>query len=208
MRGDILMLTAVGLGPGDPELLTLRAVRLLKEADTIFVPGGIARKLVEPYGEPVELSFPMSHDEDAISRQIRENAAVIARVAEKGDAVFGIIGDPNIFSTFSRLCVAIREHYPEIPIHTVPGVSSITALTSVTGIPINGGFSISDGTPEIARIRMKVKRPREVEEELRREGYSRFVLVERMCMEGMKIWRGDLPLESNYFSIMFAEKDL
>jgi precorrin-2/cobalt-factor-2 C20-methyltransferase len=103
--------------------------------------------------------------------------------------------------------VIIREQYPDIIIDTVPGVSSITALTSITGIPINGGFSISDGTPEIARIRMKVRRPRKVADELRREGYSRFVLVERMCMEGMKVWRDDLPEESNYFSIMFAEKN-
>ena len=201
------MLTAVGLGPGEPELLTLRAVRYLKEADTVFVPGGIAGKLVQPYCTPIELSFPMSHDEEAIARQIRDNAAIIAPLAEKGNIVFGIIGDPNIFSTFSRLCVIIREDYPDIEIQTVPGVSSITALTSVTGIPINGGFSVSDGSPEVARIRMKVRRPREVAEDLRKEGYSRFVLVERMCMEGMKIWDSELPENSNYFSLMFAEKN-
>jgi precorrin-2/cobalt-factor-2 C20-methyltransferase len=201
------MLTAVGLGPGDPELLTLRAVRYLKEADTVFVPGGIARTLVEPYCDPIELSFPMSYDEDVINRQIRKNATIIARIAENKSAVFGIIGDPNIFSTFSRLCVIIREQYPGISIHTIPGVSSITALTSVTGIPINGGFSISDGTPEIARIRMKVRKPREIAEELRKEGYSRFVLVEKMFMEGMNIWREELPEESNYFSLMYAEKN-
>lgn len=200
------MLTAVGLGPGDPELLTLRACRYLKDADTVFVPGGIARKLVEPYCTPVELPFPMSRDEEAITRQITDNALIIADVAAHGNAVFGIIGDPNIFSTFSRLCVIIKERYPEISITTVPGVSSVTALTSVTGIPISGGFSISDGTPETARIQMKVTRPRETAEKLRTEGYCRFVLVERMYMEGMKVWKDDLPEESNYFSLLFAEK--
>ncbi len=202
------MLTAVGLGPGDPELLTLSAVRHLKEADCVFVPGGIARNLVEPYCTPVELSFPMSRDEDAISRQIEENADIIARVAESGKAVFGIIGDPNIYSTFSRLCVVIKEKYPNILFNTVPGVSSITALTSVTGIPINGGFSVSDGSPDQVRIQMKVRRPRETAERLRKEGYSRFVLVERMYMNGMKIWRDELPDESNYFSLLFAEREV
>jgi precorrin-2/cobalt-factor-2 C20-methyltransferase len=201
------MLTAVGLGPGDPELLTLSAVRHLKEADRVFVPGGIARNLVEPYCTPVELSFPMSHDETVISKQIEKNAEVIAPIAENGNVVFGIIGDPNIFSTFSRLCVVIREKHPNIQISTVPGVSSITALTSVTGIPINGGFSVSDGSSDIVRIQMKVRRPRETAEQLKKQGYHRFVLVERMYMEGMKIWRDDLPDESNYFSLLFAEKD-
>ena len=200
------MLTAVGLGPGDPELLTLRAVRYLKEADHVFVPGGIARKLVEPYCSPVELPFPMSRDEEAVTRQIADNAAIIARVATTGSTVFGIIGDPNLFSTFSRLCAIISKKYPDISISTIPGVSSITALTSVTGIPINGGFTVSDGTPESARIQMKVTRPRETAEKLRQEGYSRFVLVERMYMEGMKVWDKELPEESNYFSLLFAEK--
>ncbi|HWQ65882.1 MAG TPA: cobalt-factor II C(20)-methyltransferase [Methanospirillum sp.] len=200
------MLTAVGLGPGDPELLTLRAVRLLKEADAVFVPGGIARRLVEPYCDPVELSFPMSYNEDEISNQIEKNAERIAPIAKSGNAVFGIIGDPNIFSTFSRLCSVITERFPDILINTVPGVSSITALTSITGRPINGGFSVSDGSPEVVRIRMKVTRPRQVAEELKTDGYSRFVLIERMYMEGMQVFTDDLPEESSYFSLLFAEK--
>lgn len=201
------MLTAVGLGPGDPELLTLRAVRYLKEADKVFVPGEMARKLVEPYCKPVELPFPMSYNESAITEQIEENASVIAPYAISGNAVFGIIGDPNIFSTFSRLCVVLGKKYPDISVQTVPGVSSVTALTSVTGIPINGGFSVSDGTPEVARIRMKVRKPRMVAEELRKEGFSRFILVERMYMDGMSISEENLPEESSYFSLLFAEKE-
>ena len=77
----------------------------------------------------------------------------------------------------------------------------------MTEIPINGGFSVSDGSPDLVKIQMKVRRPREAAERLKKEGFSRFVLVERMFMEGMKIWRDDLPDESNYFSLLFAEKE-
>ena len=134
------MLIGLGLGPGNPELLTLRAVRLLKEADTVFVPGRIAHDLVAPYREPVMLDFPMTDDETKIRHCLIRNAKKIAPVAEKGLAVFGILGDPNFFSTFSRLCAIIAETHPGIGYRTEPGVSSITAFASAAEIPVNDGF--------------------------------------------------------------------
>ena len=127
------MLIGLGLGPGNPELLTLRAVRLLKEADAVFVPGRIAHDLVAPYREPVMLNFPMTDDEVKIRECIRENAKKIAPIAEDGLAVFGILGDPNFFSTFSRLCAVIGETHPGIECRTEPGISSITAFADIIG---------------------------------------------------------------------------
>lgn len=203
------MLSGVGLGPGDPELLTIKAVRMLQEADVVYIPGGLARRLVEPYCTPIELPFPMSHDEEMIRAQIIENAEKIASDARDKNVVFGIIGDPNIFSTFSRLTMILKERYPDIIIGTVPGISSITALMSETGLPITGGFCVTDGSKIRSQIRMKVRKPRELAENLRKEGYSRFVLVERMYMDGMQVLNGDdLPEESSYFSLLYAERDL
>jgi precorrin-2/cobalt-factor-2 C20-methyltransferase len=203
------MLSGVGLGPGDPELLTIKAVRMLQEADVVYIPGGLARRLVEPYCTPIELPFPMSHNEEMIRAQIIENAEKIASDARDKNVVFGIIGDPNIFSTFSRLTVILKERYPNIIIGTVPGISSITALMSETGLPITGGFCVTDGSKIRSQIRMKVRKPRELAENLRKEGYSRFVLVERMYMDGMQVLNGDdLPEESSYFSLLYAERDL
>jgi len=203
------MLSGVGLGPGDPELLTIKAVRMLQEADVVYIPGGLARRLVEPYCTPIELPFPMSHDEEMIRAQIIENAEKIASDARDKNVVFGIIGDPNIFSTFSRLTVILKERYPNIIIGTVPGISSITALMSETGLPITGGFCVTDGSKIRSQIRMKVRKPRELAENLRKEGYSRFALVERMYMDGMQVLNGDdLPEESSYFSLLYAERDL
>jgi precorrin-2/cobalt-factor-2 C20-methyltransferase len=201
------MLIGLGLGPGNAELLTLRAVRLLKEADMVFVPGRIARDLVSPYREAVILDFPMTDNEDKIRECLYENAEKIAPVAAKGLAVFGILGDPNFFSTFSRLCAILAETYPGIECHTEPGVSSITAFAAAAGVSLNGGFTVSDGAEPDTRILLKVRRPKERADQLKREGYREFVLVERMYFPGMKIYRNnDLPDESDYLSVMYARR--
>ena len=200
------MLVGVGLGPGDPELLTLRAVRLLREAAAVFVPGKLAYDLVRPYRpDAVVLNFPMTSDEAYIRKCLEENADRIAPHARGGLAVFGIIGDPNFYSTFSRLCDVIGERYPEIAFSTEPGISSITAFASVANVPVAGGFFVSDGNGPESRIFMKVRRPAALAASLAKEGYAEFVLVERMFLPGQQVYRGDdLPEESDYFSILYA----
>ncbi|MFA5613227.1 MAG: cobalt-factor II C(20)-methyltransferase [Methanoculleus sp.] len=202
------MLVGVGLGPGDPELLTLRAVRLLREAVAVFVPGNLAHELVRPYRpDAVILDFPMTSDEDYIRECLKSNADVIAPKAEKGLVVFGIIGDPNFYSTFSRLCEIISERHPDVTFATEPGISSITAFASVANVPVAGGFFVSDGSDLGSRIVMKVRKPAALAADLRAEGYSEFVLVERMYMPEQKVYQGDdLPEESDYFSILFARR--
>jgi len=201
------MLIGLGLGPGNPELLTLRAVRLLREADTVFVPGRIAYDLVAPYRDAEILKFPMTDDESLIRKCLLENAEKIAPAAQSGLAVFGILGDPNFFSTFSRLCSILAEKYPTIEYRTEPGISSITAFAAAAGISLNGGFTVSDGPDPDSRILLKVKHPREKADELRREGYREFVLVERMYFADMKVYRNDdLPENSDYLSVMYARR--
>jgi precorrin-2/cobalt-factor-2 C20-methyltransferase len=201
------MLVGLGLGPGNPELLTLRAVRLLKEADAVFVPGRIAYDLVAPYREPVMLEFPMTDDEVRIQQCLEANAETIAPVAQSGLAVFGILGDPNFFSTFSRLCAVIATTHPAIEYRTEPGISSITAFAAAAQVPVNEGFTVSDGTLSDTRILLKVRRPKERAGQLRAEGYREFVLVERMFFPDMKVYRNtDLPEKSDYMSVMYARK--
>jgi precorrin-2/cobalt-factor-2 C20-methyltransferase len=201
------MLIGLGLGPGNPELLTLRAIRLLREADTVFVPGRIARDLVAPYRKAEVLNFPMTDDESEIRRCLEENAERIAPAAQNGLAVFGILGDPNFFSTFSRLCATLSEKHPAIEYSTEPGISSITAFAAASGISLNGGFIVTDGQDPDSRILLKVRRPKEKAAELRRDGYREFVLVERMYFPDMKVYRnGDLPETSDYLSVMYARR--
>lgn len=201
------MLVGLGLGPGDPELLTLKAVRLLSEADAVFVPGRLALELVSPYREAEVLDFPMTGDEGYIRDCMERNADRIAGIAAEGVAVLALIGDPNFFSTFSRLCDVIRERHPEIELCTEPGVSSITAFASAAGISLSDGFLVTDGGEPQCRIRLKIRKPREAAEELRNEGYTSFVLVERMFRPDMRIFRdADLPETSDYMSILYARR--
>ena len=199
------MLVGLGLGPGDPELLTLKAVRLLKEADQVFVPGSIAGDLVAPYRKGVVLDFPMTDDEEEIQRCMEKNADAIASVAGKGLAVLGILGDPNFFSTFSRLAGVMGERYPGIVCTSEPGVSAITAFAAVSGVSLSGGFYVTDGGDPGCRILLKVKKPREKVNELRSEGYRTFILVERMFLSDMRVYRGEeIPDKSDYMSILYA----
>ena len=201
------MLVGLGLGPGDPELLTLRAVRLLKEADAVFVPGEMARRLVAPYRTAEVLEFPMTADETLIRCSIEANADRIATTAREGMVVFALLGDPNFFSTFSRLAEVLQERHPQISCTTEPGVSAITACCAAAGIAFSGGFIVTDGSPVTAQVLLKVRRPREAVARLRAEGYRSFVLLERIFMDEMRIHAEDaIPDESDYFSILVARR--
>jgi precorrin-2/cobalt-factor-2 C20-methyltransferase len=202
------VLIGLGLGPGEPEYLTLRAVRLLREADRVFVPGKIAGRLVAPYREAEILEFPMTGNEEHIAACMERNADRIAGFARKGTAVLGLLGDPNFFSTYSRLVGVMEKRYPEIECRTEPAISSITAFASVAGVSLSEGFLVTDGLgPAPCRILLKVRRPREVADNLREEGYRSFILVERMYMKDMQVYRDhELPEESDYLSILYARR--
>ncbi|MCU0632554.1 MAG: cobalt-factor II C(20)-methyltransferase [Methanolinea sp.] len=199
------MLIGLGLGPGDSELLTLKAVRLLKEADAVFVPGRLAHSLVAPYRDAEILDFPMTNDEGRIRACMERNADRIAEVATSGTAVLALIGDPNFFSTFTRLCEVMGERYPGIVCRTEPGISAITAFAAAAGVSLSEGFMVTDKGEPRCRILLKVRRPKDTARELRKEGFDTFVLVERMYLPDMCIYRdGDLPETCDYLSILYA----
>jgi precorrin-2/cobalt-factor-2 C20-methyltransferase len=202
------MLIGLGLGPGDKELLTLKAVRLLKTADKVFVPGKIAYELVKDYVDPVVLDFPMTGDEDLIKKRLEAQGDLIAPFAKEGLVIFGMIGDPSFYSTFSRLCHIMYAKYPEIQFEVEPGISSITAFASrVAGLSINGGFVVSDGPEPESMVLLKVRHPREKMCELKEQGYREFHLAERIYMSGERIYtEEEMPEDSDYFSIMFARR--
>ena len=200
------MLIGVGLGPGSPDLLTLAAIKALKNSRKVFVPGELAAELVAPYAEAELMDFPMIQDKAELSRLWEKNAEAVANEARKGQVSFAVIGDPNFFSTFSHLRRTIRGKYPDIKITTIPGVSAITAQAAKTDTSIEGSFNVSDGSPVRTKIILKSKHPKKIREKLTAEGFDEFIYAERLFMENEKV-TSDIPQNGDYFSIVVAKKN-
>jgi precorrin-4/cobalt-precorrin-4 C11-methyltransferase len=199
------MLIGVGLGPGNPDLLTLLAVKTLKESRTVFVPGKLAEKLVAPYVKAQILDFPMIQDKVELSKLWDKNASIVASEAKKGLVSFAVLGDPNVFSTFSHLKRTIQKNHPEIEIMTIPGVSSITAQAARTNTSIDSSFVVSDGSPVDTKIILKSKHPQNARKTLVDEGFNEFIFAERLFMENEKV-TDNIPEVGDYFSLMVAKK--
>ncbi len=133
-------LYGVGIGPGDPQYLTLRAVDVLKSADVIFtvisknaedsVSGEVVRSL-EPKGEMSMLIFSMSRNNDERQAQIDENAEVILKRLEEGkNCAFATLGDPTTYSTFVYIVQRILQKYPDLDYEIVPGITSFATLAA------------------------------------------------------------------------------
>jgi precorrin-2/cobalt-factor-2 C20-methyltransferase len=139
---------AVGVGPGDPELLTRKAERILRQVPVICAPtaspvdSSYALSIVEPFldlsrQEVIVQVFPMRRDQAGLE-EFWETAAddVAKRVQGGQDVAFITIGDPFLYSTFLYIYRIFRERYPDISIEVVPGVSSINAAAVAAGMPL------------------------------------------------------------------------
>ncbi|MEZ5334789.1 MAG: cobalt-factor II C(20)-methyltransferase [Methanolobus sp.] len=203
------MLVGVGLGPGDPELLTLKAVESLKNAYKVYVPGRMAADLVAPYAEAEILDFPMLTDYEVLNEVWKKNADMLADESKDNLIVFGLIGDPNFFSTFTHLKRVMKKFYPDVETATIPGISSITSFAAQTGAEVDSSFEVSDGSDSRYRIRLKASRPLEIIESYEKEGFNNFIFCERLFSDKEVIIneRDKIPEKGNYFSIIYAQKE-
>jgi precorrin-4/cobalt-precorrin-4 C11-methyltransferase len=167
-QSGVKRLIGVGVGPGDPELVTVKAVRVLREADAVLVPV-LAGTDAEPAGASVpgraetiirayvgadrirRLEFALNDTGGVTPRRAAAWQAAAAAVAEEfaagaGSVAFGTLGDPNLYSTFSYLAQAVAEIVPEVTVQTVAGITAMQDLASRAGI------SLAEGTEPVTLV--------------------------------------------------------
>jgi precorrin-4/cobalt-precorrin-4 C11-methyltransferase len=164
-------LIGVGVGPGDPELVTVKAVRVLREADVVLVPvlagadpadpqapgsqePGRAETIIRGYVEADKirrLEFALNDTGGVTPRRAaawRTSAAAVAAefAGGAGTVAFGTLGDPNLYSTFSYLAQTVRELVPEVQVQTVAGITAMQDLAS------RAGLSLAEGTEPVTLV--------------------------------------------------------
>ena len=139
---------AVGVGPGDPELLTRKAERIIRNCSVICAPTGAAEaasyalSIVEHLldrssQEVITRVFPMMKQGPELEAAWEQVAnEVIARIDRGEDVAFITIGDPCLYSTFLYIYRIIKEKRADINIEIIPGISSINAAAAAAGIPL------------------------------------------------------------------------
>ena len=133
-------LYGVGIGPGDPRYLTLRAADVLRSADVIFTvisrnaSSSVSRSVVEslrPRGEIRLQMFSMSRDRATREAQVQANAdAIIDELRAGRDCAFATLGDAMTYSTFGYVLDRIRKAIPGVEVEIVPGVTSFATLAA------------------------------------------------------------------------------
>lgn len=140
-------LTVVGLGPGDPELVTIKGVRAIEAADIIFVPRSadeadsvalaIARPWLNARQAVAPVTTPMTRDRAALQAAWQAIAAEIGgRLANGGRGAYLILGDPLLYGTFTYVAEILAADYPAIELEFVPGITSFAAGAAKTQTPL------------------------------------------------------------------------
>ena len=214
-------LYAVGVGPGDPDQLTLKAVKILEKSEVIACPSkndkpgvaynialqacsGIASKKTIP------LSFPMNKEDlSDIHRHAAEK--IIAELGLGKDVAFLTLGDPCFYSTFTYISSMVKNAGYEIKV--INGIPSFCAAAAEIGLSIAEGddavlitageYKPFDGTLIIMKAGNRLK---ELKVQIKNSGKSAY-LIENCGMQDEKIYLGlnDIPDRSGYFSILIVK---
>lgn len=222
-------LYGIGVGPGDPELLTLKAVRLIKECDVIAVPGKqkeetVAYKIVKQAvpeiveKECLEVDMPMTKDKEKLAQSHKAAFEKVSQVLDAGKNIaFLTLGDPCVYSTYIYIHQRIQQAGYETEI--VSGIPSFCAVSARLnqGLVersemlhvIPSSYGIEEGMKlSGTRVLMKAgKKMGQVKEQLKKMNVQAS-MIENCGMENEKIYHSieEIPEEAGYYSLIIVKE--
>ena len=219
----------VGVGPGDPEYMTLKAVRLIRENRVIAVPGQAAKEsaaykiavqavpeLAEK--ELVPVYMPMVKDRELIDAEHRKGAELLKTYLDRGEnVVFLTLGDPSIYCTFSYI-----QHYLEAdgyPVELVSGITSFCAAAARLNLPLAEWDEPIHIVPAVHKTEDRLEQDgnyvlmksashmKEVKALLLSSGRKVSAVV-NCGMENEAVYRSaeEIPDDAGYFSLIIAKE--
>lgn len=222
-------LYGLGIGPGDPELLTLKAVRLIKESDVVFVPGTDPKDTVAYQitvqavpeledKEIVGIAMPMTKNLELLEETHEKGANEVAEYLKDGkQCVFLTLGDPTVYSTYMYIHKKIQKLGYETEI--VSGIPSFCAVAAKMGISLSekaeelhvipAVYQIEEGMElKGTKVFMKVGKRSGRLRELLKEKKADAVMIENCGMPGEKIFSKaeDFPDMAGYYSLVIAKE--
>ena len=218
----------VGVGPGDPEYMTLKAIRLIRENEVIAVPGKTAKESVAyriavqavpelAEKELVAIHMPMVKDRSLIDAEHRKGAEILKGYLDQGrNVVFLTLGDPTVYCTFSYL-----QHYLEAdgyPVELVSGIPSFCAAAARLGLPLAEWDEPIHIIPAVHKTDDRLEQDgsyvlmksashmKEVKELLKASGRNAYAVV-NCGMENETVYRSadEIPDDAGYFSLIIAK---
>ncbi len=223
------ILYGAGVGPGDPELMTLKAVRLIQENEIIAIPGTIPQESVA-YKIAVQavpelaqktllpLSMPMTHDRVKMEQNHDLAADLIEQYLKEGkNVVFLTLGDPTVYSTYIYVQKRLIDRGYQTQL--VSGITSFCAAAARTNIPLvewNEPLHVMPAVHKLDNpldqpgtyILMKSGRKMNRVKELLRESGREVIMVENCGMEEEHIYHGvdAIPDDAGYYSLIIAKE--
>lgn len=223
------ILYGVGVGPGDPELMTLKAVRLIQQNEIIACPGPVAEDTVAyqiavqaaPELEEktlLSVNMPMTHNREEMDRNHDIAAETVEKYLKDGqNVVFLTLGDPTIYSTYLYVQKRVAAHGYQTEL--VSGITSFCAAAAATNTPLVEWNEQLHIVPAVHRLENKLdlpgnyvlmksgKKMNQVKEILTASGRD-VVMVENCGMENEHIYRGvdEIPDDAGYYSLIIAKE--
>lgn len=225
----------IGLGPGEKELITLKAVECLNRVDVLLAAASektgqshaldISEKHINPKAEIIKTHFPMTGDRGATLQAYQNYADLVAEKIKEGKSVgFACIGDPLLYGTYGNLIRILEEKYPEISVETIPGIPAFCAAAAaqnrviaqdqeiLTIVPVHKAVDLKKvvNSSDSLVLMKAYKEKNSMIDALREESFDREFLYTENCGLSNEFFSSDsketCERTPNYLSLIFAKK--